>query len=177
MSTVPGQVATERSGGHVIVAKRLTSGVFAPFGEVIEHVGDERRHSIAAAFDGDGQAPIRRLWVSRLATPASLPLRLAAMERHPHSAQFFVPLDTAGYLVAVCPALSDGDPDMAALQAFIAGPHQGVLYGCNVWHHPMVALDRTAFFVVSMAQGCADDDVFAGIDTPTIVVAPDGDAR
>lgn len=158
------------------MAQLLTPGLFSPFGGVIEHIGHERRHGIATAFDGDGQAPARRLWVSNITTPATLPLRLAAMERHPHSAQFFIPLDTAGYLVAVCPALSDGSPDLAALQAFVAGSHQGVLYGRNVWHHPMVALDRPAF-VVSMAQGCADDDVFAEIDTPTTVLAPDGDAR
>jgi len=166
---------TERSGGRTIVAQLLTPGLFASFGEVIEHTGDERRHGIATAFDGDGQAPARRLWVSRITTPATLPLRLAAMERHPHSAQFFIPLDTAGYLVAVCPALPGGAPDLAALQAFVAGPYQGVLYGLNVWHHPMVVLDRPACFVVSMAQGCADDDVFAGIDTPTTILAPDGD--
>lgn len=167
---------TKEDCGRTVVAQHLTPSRFAPFGTVIEHAGRERRHIIEAAFDGDGQAPTRRLWVSHVPAPATLPLRLQAMERHPHSAQFFIPLETTGYLVAVCPALPDGAPDLRALQAFVAGPHQGVLYGRNVWHHPMVALDGPAFFVVSMAQGCADDDVLAGIGTP-VTVLPPKDAR
>ncbi|GAC1338714.1 MAG: ureidoglycolate lyase [Acetobacteraceae bacterium] len=156
----------------VVVPRRLSSTDFMLFGEVIEHVGSAPRHTIATAFDGDGQAPDRLLWVSRISTPGSLPLRVTTLERHPHSAQSFIPLDCHDYLVAVCPARADGGPDIAGLRAFIARRGQGIVYARNVWHHPMLALGGPALFAVSMATGSAMDDVFVPVDRPVTIVAP-----
>lgn len=154
----------------VIVPRRLSVAAFQPFGEVIEHTGNARRHVIASAFETDGSAPERLLWVSRIANPGRLPLQVTTMERHPHSAQFFSPLFCSGFLIAVCPSRDDGSPDIGALSAFVARSGQGVVYGRNVWHHPMVALGGPANFAVSMAKGCVDDDVVAVIDRRVTIV-------
>jgi len=155
----------------VVPAHPLTAAAFRPFGEVIEHAGTERRHFIASAFDGDGSAPDRLLWVSRVAHAEQLPLRVTTMERHPHSAQWFSPLSCDAYLVAVCEPFDDGSPDIETLRAFIAQSGQGVVYGRNVWHHPMVVLGQPATFVVSMAKGRGDDDVFVAIDRNVSITA------
>jgi ureidoglycolate lyase len=147
-----------------VSAHPLTAAAFRPFGEVIEHTGTDRRHFIASAFDDDGTAPDRLLWVSRVPHAEQLPLRVTTMERHPHSAQWFSPLSCDAYLVAVCQPLGDGSPDIETLKAFIAQGGQGVVYGRNVWHHPMVVLGQPATFLVSMAKGGVDDDVFVAID-------------
>lgn len=162
--------------GLVVIPTLLSGDAFRPFGEVIEHVGIGRRHVIASAFDGDGMAPDRRLWVSRIEEPGRLPLRVTRMERHPHSAQLFSPLACGEYLVAACPTREDGAPDIDALSAFIARTGQGVVYRRNVWHHPMVVLGSPALFTVSMAVGCADDDVFVTIDRHVTIAAAAGHA-
>jgi ureidoglycolate lyase len=148
----------------VITPRPLSAAAFRPFGEVIEHAGSEPRRIIECAFESDGLAPERQLWVYRLSEPGQLPLQVTAMERHPHSAQMFSPLSCRNYLVAVCPGLKSGEPDIDALSVFIARSGQGIVYRRNVWHHPMVALGGPAEFVVFQAKGSADDTVWATID-------------
>ncbi len=154
-----------------VVPRRLSSAAFAPFGAVIEHSDPSPRHVIAGAFETDGALLEQVLWVSRIDKLGTLPLQVTAMERHPHSAQFFSPLECGAYLVAVCPELPDGNPDIDALRAFVAVRGQGVVYRRNVWHHPMVALGTPAVFAVSMAKGCTDDDVFAAVRGKVVVGA------
>lgn len=143
----------------VIEPRPLSAVAFAPFGEVIEHAGTSPRRMIASAFETDGLASERLLWTYHLAEPSSLPLRVMAMERHPHSAQLFSPLACREFLVVACPGRASGEPDMDLAAAFIARGDQGIVYRRNVWHHAMVALGSAADFVVSLARGCADDTV------------------
>lgn len=37
-------------------------------------------------------------------------------------------------------ATADGKPDPATVKGFLAGPHQGICYKPDVWHHPLIAL-------------------------------------
>jgi ureidoglycolate lyase len=70
------------------------------------------------------------------------------MERHPLSSQAFVPLATGAsdrYLVVVAPA---GEFRPEGLRAFLASGFQGVQYARGVWHHPLIALDRSSDFIV-----------------------------
>ena len=104
---------------------------------------------------------------------ASLPLRVDRLERHPYSAQTFVPLGTSRYLVIVCGADAGGDPDPHTLRAFVAAPEQVVTYARNVWHHPMALIDGPMEFAVAMAlTGRQDDDVFLGLSTQVSIVMP-----
>lgn len=164
-------IRVETARELVVTPRRLTAAGFSPFGEVIEPVGTAARHMITSAFETDGLPSERLLWVYRLPEPVRLPLKVTTMERHPHSAQFFSPLSCCEFLVAVCPSLTNGQPDIGNLAAFIARSGQGVVYRPNVWHHPMVALDGPAVFAVSLAKGCADDSVSVTVDRP-VRIAP-----
>ena len=148
----------------VIHLRPLSAEAFAPFGEVIAHAGTAPRRMIDSAFETDGLAPERRLWVYRLAESGILPLRVTAMERHPHSAQLFSPLSCRGFLVVVCPSHENGEPDIDVAAAFFGRGDQGIVYRRNVWHHAMVALGGAADFIVSLAKGCDDDTVTTSIE-------------
>ena len=52
------------------------------------------------------------------------------------------------YLVVVAPDDPHGGPDLDRLQAFVASAGQGINYLRGVWHHPIVALDVPADFVM-----------------------------
>ncbi|MFH1345538.1 MAG: ureidoglycolate lyase [Pseudomonadota bacterium] len=148
----------------MVTPRRLSAAGFRQFGEVIEPVSTTVRHMITSAFETDGLPSERLLWVYQLPEPVRLPLKVTTMERHPHSAQFFSPLSCSEYLVTVCPSLTNGEPDIDKLAAFIARSCQGVVYRPNIWHHPMVALEGPAVFAVSLAKGCADDSVSVTVD-------------
>ena len=134
----------------------LTAAAFAAFGTVIELEGarhypinagtTERFHALAltdtAAAGGQTGISLFR------GQGFALPYRLRVMERHPLSSQAFIPLvagEADRYLVVVAPA---GEFHAGALCAFLATGFQGVQYGRGVWHHPLIALDRSSDFIV-----------------------------
>jgi ureidoglycolate lyase len=143
------------------------AAAFAAFGAFIDappRVGERRLYSEWLA-----PVPGLRLQVhtNRVAA-ATAPLTVTRVERHPHAAQAFVPLDTGRYLVTVLPSTVDGAPDLDAARAFVLPPTLGVVYRPGVWHAGITALDREATFVVLMWRGAVDDDAFA--DVPPLLV-------
>ena len=95
----------------------------------------------------------------------------AQLERHPFSAQSFIPLRQTRYLVAVALGDACGLPDLESLRAFIAGPHQGVCYRPGIWHHRLTALDAPTEFAVFMAiTRHSDDDEFRDLSSALEVV-------
>ena len=149
-----------------LLARPLTGPGFAPFGEVIElppgggmsvNQGRGLRFDPPAGLAGlEGDAPLR-LALYRVA-PSVLPLEVALLERHPFSAQIFLPMVCEGYAIVVAPRSGDGTPDLDAACAFIARPGQGVLYGRDVWHHPIVALHSTAQFAMLIRENGEPDN-------------------
>ena len=142
--------------GRLLHIEPLSKEVFAPFGTVIQLEGarhypinqgsTERFHALALA-DTDAAGGATGISLFR-GQGFSLPFRLRVMERHPLSSQAFVPV--AGgpndrYLVVVAPA---GELRSEALRAFLARGFQGVQYARGVWHHPLIALDRSSDFLV-----------------------------
>ena len=73
-------------------------------------------------------------------------LEAVQAERHPHSAQIFIPMSAERYLVVVWP----DHPDASAARAFLAGPEDVVIYRPGVWHHGIVALGRDTLFASAM---------------------------
>lgn len=144
----------------------LTAEAFEPFGTVIEHCGDERRHMVERNFHDSEQGLRQALWVSRFTNSSHLPIVIDQLERHPHSNQAFIPLRGKPYLVVCCADRADGSPDLISARAFVANPHQGVVYSCNVWHAGLQVLDAPAEFAVVMAmtEGC--DDIILNLETP-----------
>jgi ureidoglycolate lyase len=164
---------TTEAASYTIKLEPLAPETFADFGDVAARPTGMRRRYLPTAQDNAVDAKTLSLWISSAATVASLPLRLAKLERHPYSAQTFVPLDPGSYLVVVCGARADGRPDLDSLRAFVAGSHQTVTFARNVWHHPMTVLDRHMEFAVAMGMtGRDDDDVFCSLDVAVDVLAP-----
>lgn len=150
----------------------LTPETFARFGDTVSRPTGERRRYLPTSVDCAEDAKGVSLWLSSAAAVKTLPLQLSVLERHPYSAQTFIPLDAGQYLVVVCEAASTGDPDLRTLRAFLAGGHQSVTFARNVWHHPMTVLDQPIEFAVAMGMtGRGDDDVFRDLDAHVTVTA------
>jgi len=100
------------------------------------------------------------------------PVVAEAMEKHPCSSQLFVPMKVERYLVVVAPG--DEKPDVEGLRAFVAMPGQGVVYGANVWHMPLIVFgtERAEFVMFVWEDGTADDCVVAKLSEPVEIVTP-----
>ncbi len=139
----------------------LTRAAFAPFGEVIETAGAEMR-----LINGGTTKRFHRLATTEVAghdariilslfrgQPRAMPYTVDMMERHPLGTQAFYPLSGRPWLVVVAP---DDNGQPARPRVFLAGGDQGVQYGRNVWHHPLMALDAVSDFLVADHDGPAD---------------------
>lgn len=128
-----------------ISAEPLTAQAFAPFGQVIwadpAHAV-EINDGFTTRFDdlarpelegGDANFSIFR--------GRPRPLVMTTLERHPFGTQAFIPLGGAQWLAVVAEA-----PE--APRAFLCEGWQGVQYGRNVWHHPLLVLGGAQDFLV-----------------------------
>ena len=152
------------------IATAPDAAVFAPFGTIIEaprNLGDRRMFS-------DWLRPVAGLALQfhiNAIAPSAVPIILTRIERHPHAAQVFVPMDVGRYVVAVAPSAPDGSPDLSAVLCMELPGTLGVIYNPGIWHAGVTVLDRTAHFAVLMYRGAPDDDVIRAIDPITIQTA------
>ncbi|MBL8697944.1 MAG: ureidoglycolate lyase [Alphaproteobacteria bacterium] len=146
---------------------------FAPFGELVAHRGDAMRRYLDDAHEHAAPADALRFWVSRYPEPRALPVAYPKLERHPFSAQTFIPLTVQRYVVIAAPTAAGGAPDIAGLRAFLVGPGVGVTYRRATWHGPMTVLDGPAEFAVAMwsAGGPERDDEWFTLPEPLRIVA------
>ena len=157
-----------------VLIEPLTAEAFKPFGQVTDMASRERRNHISGAFERTPEAVEPRLWVATLLQAVQLPLALGLLERHPYSAQSFMPVNACPYVVVVCHPDDSGEPDLASLRGFLAAPGQGVTYARNVWHHGLSVLQAPAQFIVCMSfTGEGGDDIFLPLDVPVQLVLKD----
>lgn len=154
----------------------LTRDAFASFGDVIEasdHVNHftindgntERYHDLAHIDPGEQGKAIVSIFRGQ---PRRLPFSVSMMERHPRASQAFIPLSGRPYLVVVAPAGDPPGPD--TLRLFLCRGDQGVNYAKGVWHHPLLALDEVADFLVIDRSGPGDNcDVITLAETRQIL--------
>lgn len=147
---------------EVLEVEPLTKAAFAPFGDVIEVDGAERRlinngtterfHDLARveATGTDARVLINIFRGQSFAAPVDIVM----MERHPFGSQAFVPLNGRPFLVVVAEDV-EGKP--ARPKAFLARGDQGVNYWRNVWHHPLVSLEQTSDFLIVDRTGNEDN--------------------
>lgn len=136
----------------------LTEAAMAPFGAVIKppaRPGDRNSFTSWLGSKRIGMTP--RLHIN-LVSAATLPCPIDKLERHPHTAQIFIPLEVARYIVVVAPDATAGGPDMTRLQALLAPGNLGVLYRQGVWHAGAIVLDRPGSFGVLMWRNDSSDD-------------------
>ena len=153
---------------QVEISEGCAEADFAPFGGIIDRPAEAgQRRFFSDWLGGEELAPVFHV---NNVPQASLPVTLQRLERHPHAAQCFVPLDVSRFLVTVAPSLADGTADLQGLKSFILPGTVGVIYAPGVWHAGASVLDRAGAFAVLMWRGANDDDVFADIE-PTQLVA------
>ncbi|PSH70638.1 ureidoglycolate lyase [Phyllobacterium brassicacearum] len=137
----------------LLEVRPLTRAVFAPFGDVIETEGaqlrlinngtTERYHDLAKVdVTGEGARVLVNIFRGQAFEP---PIDIVMLERHPLGSQAFIPLQNRPYLVVVAED-ARGRPGKPA--AFLCGGNQGVNYGRDVWHHPLISLEERSDFLV-----------------------------
>lgn len=154
---------------RTIVATKIDREKFAPFGDVICPPLSGDRTDWSRPF-ANTRTNARISLYTAAVEPVALPAALSVLERHPRSFQTFIALNASRYLVCVAPG-GDGDlPAIDGLRAFIVSAGTGITYRANVWHHPMMALDRAAQFAVWMwRSGGDDDEEFVELSRPVYV--------
>jgi ureidoglycolate lyase len=153
--------------GHQITIGKPDADAFRPFGEILappDAPGGRRQfgHWLVPTAALDLHCHLNAVAVS------ALPLELDQMERHPHAAQIFLPLDVSRYLVTVMPADAKGRPDPAHALSMVLPGTLGVVYRPGIWHAPILVLDRDGHFAVMMQRGAPDDDVIFTIPPLTL---------
>jgi ureidoglycolate lyase len=135
----------------------LTADAIAPFATVIR--GENGKLATIPEVMEVGDTPGHHAFA--VLSPQPVPdgtVTIAAVERHPHSTQTFVPIKSGRWLVVVMPTLADGTPDSANAKAFAATPEHAICIGRNVWHAGLTVLDRPAEFGMIMWRADNGDD-------------------
>lgn len=156
------------AGTRLLRVEPFTREAFAPFGDVVR--ADEGGREIRTVNDGTatrrnfvcdvpdlrpGRSKLN-LATFRCAAREPWPFGIRMLEKHPRSAQLFVPMSEHAYVIVV--AEGSQAPDPATLRAFLALPRQGVSYRPDVWHHPMIALGGPADFACLVWEDGGDED-------------------
>ena len=135
----------------------LTAEAVAPFATVIR--GESGKLATIPEVMEIGDTPGHHAFAVLSPQPvADGTVSIAALERHPHSTQTFVPIKSGRWLVVVMPTLADGTPDTANFKAVVAGPEDAICIGRNVWHAGLTVLDRPAEFGMIMWRADNGDD-------------------
>ena len=137
----------------------LTRAAFARFGDVIEMTDAhhypinqgyaERFHDLARidALAENGEAIISIFH----GKPRPSPIEIGFVERHPLGSQALYPLQDRDWLIVV--ADTGSAPCVNTLHAFRATGRQGVNYARNVWHYPLLVLEREGDFLIVDRKG------------------------
>jgi len=135
-----------------ITPRPLTAHDFAPYGDVLEAVGQAdkiinqgfcgRWHDRAQLdFGTQGRAGISMF----KAEPRALPYQLDLLERHPEGSQAFIPMSQTEWLVIVA---RDEGGTPGQIEAFIAAPGQGINLHRGTWHGVLTPLHAPGLFAV-----------------------------
>ncbi|MFD1944604.1 ureidoglycolate lyase [Paradevosia shaoguanensis] len=144
----------------------LTPGAAEPFAYAIRAV--DGKMTEVPMVNEIGDVPGRHVFT--VLAPKPVPadaISITFLERHPHSTQSFLPLRVGRWLVVVAPTLPSGDPDLANVRAFVAGPEDAICIARNAWHAGLTVLDQPAEFGMQMWRSDAGDDgVVFTLDQP-----------
>jgi ureidoglycolate lyase len=154
---------------HRLHIQPLSRENFAPFGDVIDapagfgaqvNEGSARRFDRVASLENlrPNTATLNIAYFA--CAPRTLPFVVSTLEKHPRSAQLFVPLQVQRYIVLVtAPGEAPSEP-----HAFLARAGQGICYRAGTWHHTLLALDAPASFACFVWEdGSADDCIVAAL--------------
>jgi ureidoglycolate lyase len=139
-----------------LTARPLDAAALAPYATLIV-AADGVARVVPEVMQHDGVPGAHALTIL-CPQPVVGPVRIAALERHPHSTQSFLPITAGRWLILVAPKNAAGEPDLASALAFLAGPEDAVCIGHDVWHAGLTVLERPAHFAMLMWKAEAGDD-------------------
>src|SRR4051812_35216052 len=128
--------------GPTIKARPLDAAALAPYATVLSAPDGKAR--VVSEVMARGDVPGAHAFTILCPKPVTGPVTIAALERHPHSTQSFVPLKSGRWLVVVAPKLASGEPDLSGALTFIAGPEDAICIGQDVWHAGLTVFDQEA---------------------------------
>ncbi|MDB5474068.1 MAG: putative ureidoglycolate lyase [Devosia sp.] len=134
----------------------IDAAALAPYATIIAS-SDGKPRAVAEVM-GHDNAPGAHAFTILCPQPVSGALTIAALERHAHSTQSFVPIRASRWLIVVAPKTVNGDPDLDRALAFLAGPEDAICIGRDVWHAGLTVLDQPAQFGMIMWKTEAGDD-------------------
>lgn len=156
-----------------VAARPLTAEAFAPFGDVLEITGAPDRiinqglcgryHDRAKLDFGPGGRAGLSLFD---AEARSLPYRLDLLERHPEGSQAFIPMHRNDWLVIV----AEPGEIPGTVQAFIAGPGQGINLHPGTWHGVLTPLHAPGVFAVVDRIGDSANLQEYWLDAPLVII-------
>lgn len=150
-----------------LVAAPLDRSRYLGFGDLIAadpgapgasaNADTARRFDRLGAIENLRSGATPNLCVFRVAPAVANPFPVRMLERHLHSTQVFIPMGGATrYMAVVC--LGGDAPELLTLKAFVVDGAQGISYRPGIWHHPLIALDRTTDFACLVHEdGSAGD--------------------
>jgi ureidoglycolate lyase len=151
------------------IARPLTAEAFAPFGDVVEAPAQPGRAYFETSLATLRNNAAPRLWMLTKMPVKGLPLEITSLERHQYSSQSFVPIEIGRWLIVVAPHASQGGPDVARVQAFLATPLQGVSYKPDTWHSGLNVFDKPARLTVfQWLDGTATDEEIVPVQPFTV---------
>ncbi|PXA96267.1 hypothetical protein DMC47_18155 [Nostoc sp. 3335mG] len=155
----------------ILNARPLDAAALAPYASVLGSIDSKARMVPDVMEKGD--VPGAHAFTILCPQPVSGPVRIPALERHPHSTQSFLPIVAGRWLVLVAPTAAGGEPDLNGAMAFVAGPEDAICIGRNVWHAGLTVLDRPAQFGMIMWKAeSAEDGVLHELVEPVTVTMP-----
>ena len=147
----------------------LTQESFSAFGDVIEKENHDffainqgltqRYHALSVAqITGDHVSVGMSIFHNLCAT--EIPFKIDMLERHPHGAQSFIPLQQQKFIIIVVLPLDQTQPNEQKIYAFLSNGKQGITYHQGAWHHPLITLEaKSDFLVVDRIGGGQNCDV------------------
>lgn len=140
-----------------VQAEPIEAAAFAAYGEVVQHSGAAVRHELDVPFLGASDG-VPAMWVNRLNGFRESLLQVGSMERHPNSAQTFIPLYPTRCVAVTALSDENGELDPTTLRAFVLAKGQGVSYRPRVWHFGFTSLEADNEVVVMMRSTGRRDD-------------------
>jgi len=145
---------------------RLTpfdEAALAPYGQIIRPPTQPGERAFYTAWLADQHPGTTIRLHTNTVIPSTLPYAVHQLERHPRTAQIFVPLNVSRYVALVTSTDETGRPDPAAALAMIVPGDRGIVFARSVWHAGAAVLDHIGSFCVLQYRDDtpADDDILA----------------
>jgi len=154
-----------------LTARALSADAFSQYGEVVENRDAVARKPLSTPFGSVRPGMTLGFTVNRLQRQPLEGVRVRTLERHPHSAQTFIPLAPSRHMVVVGLSDASGALALPTLRAFVTNGRQGVSYKTGVWHFAFTAIDADSQVAVILGRTGRDDDTeYTELDQDALVV-------